>query len=117
MTQRKNQSTSAFTTALLPTAKHWEIPAVQKLKTKAHVGGTQLSQDTDHVDPASGGMQLWALKEPDIEQQDSKTRCSGHWVHAEGNLKTYHSASLSCSFVQDHGSPSRQEACDKLGAG
>lgn len=61
-------------------------------------------------------MQLWALKDPDIEKQDNRTHCLGHWVCVEGNLKTCYPVSFSCTFAQDHGSPGRQEAQDEPGA-
>lgn len=94
MTQKKNQSTSIFTTAMLPAVKHWESPGNVKLQTKAgpHGGHTHDCAKTQSVDQGSWGMQpelqLWALNSPDTEKRDSRTHCLAPWVYAEGNLKT-----------------------------
>ena len=90
MTQKKIQSTSIFTPALLATAKHWGSPSNGEIANRGpHRGNT--------LEPRASGPGEWghavgaaALGPQDlnIEQQDSRTHSSEHGACAEGNLKT-----------------------------
>lgn len=60
-----------------------------KLQTKAHMtlpGHRMCGPGELRMQPE---LQLWALKDPGTELRDSRKHCLGHWVCAEGNLKTF----------------------------
>lgn len=90
MTQKKNQSSSAFTTALLTTAKHRESPSNGETANRGPLGGNILelrARGPGELGREAGAAAL-GPQDLDIEQEDSGTHSLEYGTRAEGNLKT-----------------------------